>query len=195
MVSVKEAPVKKVLEELEKELKKFPEINKPEWARFIKTGSHCERKPQKEDWWYTRCASILRKIYLKSNVGVGRLRTWYGGRKNRGSKPEKHAKAGGKVIRVALQQLEKAGLVKKEKIGRTISPKGRSLIDKITIKIKGETIGKRPRRIEKEKTEAVKGTGRVEKPSKPIDKKTVKQGSTGKTAKDKPGKSKPGRKS
>ncbi len=38
--------------------------------------------------------------------------------------------AGGKNIRLMLQQLEKAGFVKKEKVGRTLTPKGRSLLDK-----------------------------------------------------------------
>jgi len=180
MVSVKDVSAQKAINLLKEELKKIPAITMPEWAKYVKTGSHCERKPQEEDWWYTRCASVLRKIYINSNIGVGRLRTWYGGRKNRGSKPEKHAKAGGKVLRVALQQLEKAGLVQKQKVGRTLSAKGRSLVDKATIKIKGETVGKR-------RTET-KGTTNA-KPA--VVKKDVGQKSAGKISKDKPGKSKP----
>jgi ribosomal protein S19E (S16A) len=41
-----------------------------------------------------------------------------------------HKPGGGKIIRVALQQLEKAGLAKKEKTGRVISPQGAALLDK-----------------------------------------------------------------
>ena len=195
MVSVKEVAADKVIAEIKKELAKMPEISMPEWAKFVKSGSHADRKPQQPDWWNTRCASLLRKIYVESKVGVGRLRNWYGGRKNRGSKPEKHVKAGGKIIRTALQQLEKAGLVKKEKTGRILSEKGRSLIDKITLKLKGEKVEKRRRGIKEEKAGATKETKGTGTSTKPVVKKDTKQGSVGKTSKDKPRKSKPVKKS
>ena len=64
------------------------------------------------------------------------MRTRYGSKKNRGQKPEKFVRAGGKIIRTILQQLEKAELVKKAEIknkkGRTLTPKGKSFLDKIS---------------------------------------------------------------
>jgi len=112
---------------LVEELKKVEQIKQPDWARFVKTGAHRERPPQSPDWWYIRAASILRK--LKKPTGVSRLRTVYGGRKNRGMKPEKSYKGSGKIIRVILQQLESAGLVVKDKKGRRLTPIGQKLVN------------------------------------------------------------------
>jgi small subunit ribosomal protein S19e len=60
---------------------------------------------------------------------VSYLRKEYSSRQNRGSAMERHKKSGGSIIRKALQQLEKAGLVEKKGTGRVISKKGRALID------------------------------------------------------------------
>lgn len=128
--------IKKAAEELKKE--KLVEM--PDWALFVKTG-HCkERTPVSKDWWYVRAASVLRKLYVSSRpIGVNRLRKVYGGRKNRGYKPEKFFKGSGKIIRVVLQQLEKAELIKKSEKGvykgRMISPKGQKFLNKLA---KGE---------------------------------------------------------
>ncbi|MEM2587429.1 MAG: 40S ribosomal protein S19, partial [Candidatus Bathyarchaeia archaeon] len=68
-------------------------VEPPEWAPYVKTGVHAERAPQNPDWWYVRCASLLRKIYIMGPIGVERLRSEYGGRKRRGVRPE-HARKG-----------------------------------------------------------------------------------------------------
>src|SRR3989344_574769 len=90
-------------------LKKIPEFKEPEWAQFVKSGPAKERPTDDIDFWYKRAASILRQIYKNKNIGVNRLRTKYGSKKNRGMKPEKFKKAGGKMIRSILQQSDKAG--------------------------------------------------------------------------------------
>jgi len=105
-------------------------LKQPEFVAFVKTGSHRERAPQREDWWYVRAASILYRLYKEGPLGVESLRTYYGGRKRRGVKPAKFRKASGKVIRSCLQELEKAGYVEKAEKGRKISPKGISLLSK-----------------------------------------------------------------
>jgi len=113
------------------------EVTPPEWATYVKTGSHVERVPQVPDWWYVRTASLLRKLYMEGPIGVQRLRKEYGGRKRKGDAPAHHKKAGGSIIRTSLQQLEKAGLVDKvEKSGRVVSKKGRSLLDAMSTQIK-----------------------------------------------------------
>lgn len=58
-----------------------------------------------------RTASILRKIYLRPGIGVGRMRHMYGGRDNRGNVREHHFKGAGKNIRTILQSLQEADLV------------------------------------------------------------------------------------
>jgi small subunit ribosomal protein S19e len=100
---------------------------------------HKERPPLKEDWWYMRAASVLRKVSILGPVGVEKLRTKYGGKKNRGHKTEHRFKGSGNIVRKVLQQLEKAGLIKKGDKGvhkgRVITPKGISLIDKAAVRI------------------------------------------------------------
>ena len=120
----------KLITALVQELKKIKEIAPPEWLHLVKTGPHAERLPEQDDFWYTRCASLLRTVYLNPGVGVQRLRHKYGGNKVHTVSRAHHTKAGGKIIREALQQLEKAGLVRKEKAGRTVSPKGEALLEK-----------------------------------------------------------------
>ena len=123
------------------ELKKIPEIKPPEWALFVKTGMHKERPPVNNDWWYVRTASVLRTVYRLGPIGVSKLRTKYGGKKNRGAKKEHFYKGSGSILRKSLQQLEKAGFVKfAEKgvhKGRIVTPKGKSFLDKIATQIYG----------------------------------------------------------
>ncbi len=90
-------------------LKKIPEFKVPEWVSFVKSGPAKARPIEEPDFWYKRAASILRQIYKKNIVGVNRLRTKYGSKKNRGFKPEEFRRAGGKIIRTILQQADKAG--------------------------------------------------------------------------------------
>ena len=106
-------------------------ISKPEWASYVKTGVNRERPPENEDWWYVRAASILRRLSLDGPVGVQKLRSYYGGLHRRGHKPAHFAKGSGKVLRVILQDLEKAGFVKKEKKGRALTPSGQKLLSKV----------------------------------------------------------------
>lgn len=151
MVSVLEVPADVLISKLSEKLKQHEEIRPPEWASHAKTGVHAQRQPQSPDWWYFRCASLLRVIYMEPNVGVGRLRTKYGGRRARGTKPEHHYDASGNVIRKALQQLEKSGYVKKGVHGRMLTPQGKSLLDKVTNEIKGPRAARKelPKEVEK----------------------------------------------
>ena len=115
-------------------LKKVPEFQTPEWIVYVKSGSGKERPINDPDFWHKRAASILREIYKNNLVGVSRLRTRYGNRKNRGTKPERFRRAGGKIIRSILQQADKAGLteiVKKPKAGRKLTQRGKSFLEEI----------------------------------------------------------------
>jgi len=115
-------------------------LKAPEWSYFVKTGAGKERPPVDNDWWYYRAASVLRKVYLMGPIGVSKLRTKYGSKKNRGHKPERFYKGSGKVIRTVLQQLEEASLIEKSKKGlrkgRIITNKGKSLLEKDELKSK-----------------------------------------------------------
>ena len=125
-------------------LKKTKQVKMPEWALYAKTGAGKERTPDDREWWYIRAASILRKVYIKGPIGVSKLRTNYGCKKNRGVKPEKFYKASGKVIRTILQQLEAEGLIRQVEKGvhkgKVVTPQGRSFLDNL-IKRKDGTRG------------------------------------------------------
>jgi small subunit ribosomal protein S19e len=137
MASARQADTQQLVMKAAAELEKLPEFKPPEWASFVKTGVHKQRPPTQDNWWYIRSASILRKIYLNQSLGVSKLRKVYGGRKNRGHKPEHKKRASGNIIRKILQQHEKAGFVKTEKgKGRTITPKGQKFLDGVAKAIK-----------------------------------------------------------
>jgi len=129
--SASEASANHVIKNAAEELKKNPAVKPPEWVFSVKTGVSRERLPEQEDFWFIRCASILRSLYVHGNKGVRRLRHKYGGRKEHRVSRAHHKAGGGKIIRVAMQQLETAGLLKKEKTGgRTITHAGIALLDK-----------------------------------------------------------------
>ncbi len=140
MASIHNVEPMTLIEKVAAELAKNPELSMPDWAKFVKSGAHVERPPIQKNWWQIRSAAILRTLYKDGPVGVSKLRTKYGGRKNRGVKPNRFYKASGKLIRTMLQQLEKAELVqqaKKGSKGRIVTPQGQALLDNTSNKILG----------------------------------------------------------
>lgn len=126
-MTIVRAPPEKVIASTAVELKKLG-VSQPPWAAFVKTGVSRERPPQQADWWSIRAAAILRKLFAQP-LGTQRLRRLYGGRKNRGHKPEHTFPASGSIIREMLQQLETAQLVKTvQGKGREITTQGRKLL-------------------------------------------------------------------
>ncbi|ADL19618.1 30S ribosomal protein S19e [Acidilobus saccharovorans 345-15] len=145
MVTVADVPADKFIERLAARLKNIEQVKPPEWTLYAKTGVSRERPPDDPNWWYTRAASILRKLYLSEEpIGVGAFRVIYGGRKRNGVRPAHFAEGGGSNIRRILQQLEQAGLVKSTGRGRVLSPKGRSLLDEVAKEIANEIVKERP---------------------------------------------------
>lgn len=130
MVNVHDVPSSKLIGALAEQIKGLPGFSAPEWSRWVKTGSHAERPPTNSDWWFTRAASLMRKLYLHGPIGLGDLKRAYGGSKAVAYFPKHHRDAGGSSIRKILQQLEQSELVSKTSKGRILSPKGRALMDK-----------------------------------------------------------------
>ncbi len=150
MPSPYDVPASILIETLAQHLKNnVDEIVPPAWSSFVKTGSHAIRPPQNPDWWFTRCASLLRKTYIKGPIGVVHLRSQYGGRKDTGVRPEHARTGGGAIVRKALQQLEEAGLVEPSRNrGRVLTKEGRRLLDGLSAEIK--------KKLEKKHTELKK---------------------------------------
>ncbi|MEM2971023.1 MAG: 30S ribosomal protein S19e [Candidatus Bathyarchaeia archaeon] len=150
MTTPQNVPASKFIEKLANYLKEnVDEVTPPAWTNTVKTGAHVQRQPQNPDWWYIRCASLLRKIYVHGPIGLEKLRAEYGGRKDFGVKPEHAVRAGGSIIRKALQQLEAAGLIETLKPqGRKVTPKGRKLLHEIAEEV-GKEVAKEIPEIEK----------------------------------------------
>lgn len=128
-----------LIELLAKELQKVSEIKPPTWAKFVKTGAHKERPPVQDGWWYVRTASVLRTVARLGPVGTSKLQTKYGGKHSRGHKSERFARGSGSILRKALQQLEKAGMVKQGAKGihkgRVITKKASELMGAVVLKL------------------------------------------------------------
>ncbi|MFX1570676.1 MAG: 40S ribosomal protein S19 [Promethearchaeota archaeon] len=122
----------KLIEVIAEKLKEYPEISPPEGSEFWKTAFFKELAPQDfENFWYLRCASLLRKVKKYGPIGVNKLRKFYGGRNRKSSGLNHSARGSGKIIRVALQQLENANLIDNiEKEGRVVSSEGTSFLER-----------------------------------------------------------------
>ena len=130
MTTAYDVPADKLIASLSQKLHSDYSIEPPEWAAWVKTGVHRERQPDDPDWWYTRIAAILRKVYVRGPIGTERLRSFYGGKRDRGVKPYQSRKGSGSIVRTCLQQLEEAGLITTvEGEGRVITPEGKSFVD------------------------------------------------------------------
>ncbi len=140
MTTAYDVPAANLISKVAENLKANDKITPPEWAAHVKTGVHKDLPPVDSDWWYTRCASVLRTTYTQGPVGIERMRSIYGGKKDRGANPYKKAKGSGSIARVALQQLEEAGFVRSLKSGRVVSPQGRSLLDNVAYQVKQELV-------------------------------------------------------
>jgi small subunit ribosomal protein S19e len=141
-----DVPPQQFIDKLAKYLKEnVDQVHPPAWAEVAKTGSHVEKQPQNPDWWYTRSASILRKIYAHEPMGLEKLRADYGGRKGFTVKPSHAAKGGGSNIRKILQQLEAAGLVQTATPkGRKMTAKGRKLLQEVADDLHKELVKTTP---------------------------------------------------
>ena len=130
MTTAYDVPAMLLIERLATKLSTVETIKQPEWAMFVKTGTHREKGPARNDWWTIRAAAVLRKIYMKGPIGVERLSAEYGGRCDHGSAPY-HAVRGSRAIaRNVVKQLEASKLIKIERgRGRSLTSTGQALID------------------------------------------------------------------
>jgi small subunit ribosomal protein S19e len=134
-----------LIKQTAKKLEKEESIKMPEANRYAKTSVARENIPDNPDWWYVRCASILRKIYVHNGIGIEQLKAEYGGKRDKGSKPSKARSGSGTIVRRCVQQLEQAGYVKKIKgKGRMMTPKGQKFMDNTAHEVKSEIVSSYP---------------------------------------------------
>lgn len=109
----------------------------PGYVELVKTSAGNELPPQDAaGWFYKRTASVARHIYLRKDIGVGKLNKLYGGAINRGFRPSHHKNASGSINRRVLQSLEKLGLLEQgPNGGRRISENGQRDLDRIAVEL------------------------------------------------------------
>lgn len=133
-------------------LKRSGKLEVPTWVDLVKTGAFKELAPYDPDWYYVRAgnhlkhiemsptqmsppgtvASLARHIYLRKDVGIGKLVKLHGGRNRRGNRPSHHAHASASVQRKICQSLEKIGVLEQtDNGGRRISQDGQRDLDRI----------------------------------------------------------------
>ncbi len=110
-ITVKDVPADAFVKAYAEHLKKTQKVTPLANSHFIKTGVGKELNPESEDWFYYRAAAVARRLYVKPETGVGKLRHLFGQNMRHGHRPNKHNKASGKVIRYAIQELERADVL------------------------------------------------------------------------------------
>ncbi len=137
MVNVNEVPADLLLDKLASEFKE-KKVEIPDWANYLKDGIGREKAWVQEDWYYTRLASVLRKVSLKKTIGISRLSQEYGSRQDRGCKRYHPVQGSRFIVRNIFHNLEAMGYIKNDKAGRSLTPAGQSLLDNAAKKVMKE---------------------------------------------------------
>lgn len=156
MTTVYDVPADLLIRKVAEALKSRQDVKPPAWAAFAKTGVHKEMPPEDPDWWYIRSAAVLRRVYVDGPLGVQRMRSFYGGAKNRGSRPNAFRRGSGSILRKALQQLEACKFILKDKTGRRISPEGQAFLDAMAKETLTNPPAPVPRKVRPQKAEPKK---------------------------------------
>ena len=145
MATAYDVPADKLIPRLAEELEKIDALKPPAWAMFVKTGRHREKSPVNDSWWHVRSAAVLRKIYIEGPIGTTRIAAAFGGKADRGSKPNKAVRGSRAIARTTVKQLEKGQLVQRDKDGgRIITGKGRKLVDGLSTELLKEMAAQNP---------------------------------------------------
>ncbi|GFR13576.1 40S ribosomal protein S19, partial [Trichonephila clavata] len=116
-INVKDVNQMQFVRALAAHLKKTGKLKVPDWVDVVKTGVYKELAPYDEDWFYTRCASIARRLYLRSPVGVKTFAKVFGGRQRRGTRPSRFCRGSKNIARKAMQALEALKIVEPDTNG------------------------------------------------------------------------------
>ncbi len=139
MTTVYDVPPEPLIQNVATKLREMPECAQPDWALFVKTGIHKERPPTQEEWWHVRLGAVMRKVYVHGPIGIERVSSMFGGKADRGVKPNKAKKGSRSITRHAFQQLEGAGLIEKAGIrGRKLTGAGMKLMDSAAHEVETE---------------------------------------------------------
>jgi len=134
--TVKDVDQDKIVQGVALFLKKSGKLKVPDNMDIVKTSKSKELGPYNNDWFYIRCAAILRRMYHRGPIGVGGVKKIFGANQRNGSSPSHFCRADGAVSRRAIQALEHIKLVEKHaEGGRKLSAQGQRDLDRIASQI------------------------------------------------------------
>ncbi|CBZ30389.1 putative 40S ribosomal protein S19 protein [Leishmania mexicana MHOM/GT/2001/U1103] len=114
----------------------------PNCTEIMKSSHGRERAPQNPDWYYIRCAAVLRAIYLRPGVGYGGLSKRFGNKKNYGSRPEHTVTSSTGPLHWACKSLTKLGLVEPgAQSGQRLTRKGHKFADSLAFQVQIRKFG------------------------------------------------------
>ena len=125
-------------------LKQSGKLFVPNCTELMKQCNANQRAPQNPDWYFYRCAAVLRRVYCRPGTGYGGMGKAFGMLKNNGSRPEKTVKALRGLLHWACRSLEGLKLIQKGKEqGRILTREGRRACDTIAFNVKSgrKTVG------------------------------------------------------
>ncbi|MAV57936.1 MAG: 30S ribosomal protein S19e [Candidatus Thalassarchaeaceae archaeon] len=151
MTTYHDVPADLLIGELSARLSEVDSINPPEWSKIVKTGTHRERPPAQDNWWYIRSAAVLRKVGKLGPIGANHMAQHYGGPKDRGVKPNRAVAGSRNISRTVMQQLTTAGLIQSKmnlsgtvNHGKVLTPAGQKMLDSVAHAVRDEAIERHP---------------------------------------------------
>ena len=151
MTTYNDIPADILIDGLVEKLSTMKAIEEPEWAAFVKTGTHRERPPNQDNWWVIRSAAVFRKVAFKGPIGVNHMSQEFGGPRDRGVKPNRAAAGSRNIARTILQQLSESGLIISTfnkagtvNYGKVLTPEGHKLINNVAHSVRDIAEAKYP---------------------------------------------------
>lgn len=77
-ITVRDVPAPAFIKAYAEHLKKSQKVMTMENGHYVKTGTTREIAPHDENWFYTRCAALARKMFLRPCLGVKTLQHIFG---------------------------------------------------------------------------------------------------------------------
>ena len=151
MTTYHDVPADLLIGEFSARLSEVDSINPPEWSKIVKTGTHRERPPAQDNWWYIRSAAVLRKVGKLGPIGANHMAQHFGGPKDRGVKPNRAVAGSRNISRTVMQQLTTAGLIQSKmnlsgtvNHGKVLTPAGQKMLDSVAHAVRDEAIERHP---------------------------------------------------
>tara|TARA_B100001996_G_scaffold135495_1_gene103154 strand:- start:1000 stop:1470 length:471 start_codon:yes stop_codon:yes gene_type:complete len=151
LTTYNDIPADILIDGLVEKLSSLDSIVEPDWAAFVKTGTHRERPPTQDNWWTIRSAAILRKVAFKGPIGTNHMAQEFGGPRDRGVKPNRAAAGSRNIARTILQQLSESGLIISSfnnagtvNLGKILTPEGHKLMNDVAHSVRDLAEAKYP---------------------------------------------------